>query len=101
MLDGSLEFTGSLPGSHAHIEPTCWQQYESKLFHNFRGFNPQSHESATFSTPYNVQNIINHVTGRNPSPMDGMIHSTLMHFGEGHELIVNVSDTLKISGVAQ
>ncbi|OQW91875.1 MAG: hypothetical protein BWK78_03305, partial [Thiotrichaceae bacterium IS1] len=52
-------------------------QHGGNLFHSFQDFNLQNHESATFSGPTNVQNIIGRVTGGNSSSIDGTIRSTI------------------------
>jgi filamentous hemagglutinin family protein len=76
-LDGSLGKSGALPGPNYQIGADLGQQHGGNLFHSFRDFNLQSHESATFSGPNNVQNIISRVTGGNPSSIDGTLRSTI------------------------
>jgi filamentous hemagglutinin family protein len=76
-LDGSLGRAGALPGPNYQIGANLGQQQGGNLFHSFRDFNLQSHESATFSGPTNVQNVISRVTGGNPSSIDGTLRSTI------------------------
>jgi filamentous hemagglutinin family protein len=76
-LDGTLGRAGALPGPNYQIGADLGQQHGGNLFHSFRDFNLQSHESATFSGPANVQNIISRVTGGNPSNIDGTLRSTI------------------------
>ncbi len=76
-LDGSLGRKGTLPGPDYQIGADLGQQHGGNLFHSFQDFNLQSHESATFSGPDNVQNIISRVTGGNPSHLDGTLRSTI------------------------
>jgi filamentous hemagglutinin family protein len=76
-LDGTLGRSGALPGPNYQIGANLGQQYGPNLFHSFRDFSLQSHESATFSGPTNVQNIISRVTGGNPSSIDGLLRSTI------------------------
>jgi len=74
--DGSLGAKMNLPGPDFQIESKLGQQHGGNLFHSFQDFNLQSHESATFFGPNNVQNIISRVTGGNPSSIDGTLRST-------------------------
>jgi filamentous hemagglutinin family protein len=76
-LDGTLGHTGPLPGPNYLIGAELGQQHGRNLFHSFRDFNLKSHESATFSGPNNVNNIIGRVTGGNPSNIDGLIRATI------------------------
>jgi filamentous hemagglutinin family protein len=76
-LDGTLGRAGALPGPNYQIGADLGQQHGGNLFHSFRDFNLQSHESATFSGPANVQNVISRVTGGNPSSIDGTLRSTI------------------------
>jgi filamentous hemagglutinin family protein len=76
-LDGTLGRTGPLPGPNYRIGAELGQQHGRNLFHSFRDFNLKSHESATFSGPNRVNNIIGRVTGGNPSNIDGLIRSTI------------------------
>ncbi len=76
-LDGSLGRGGPLPGPNYLIGADLGQQHGGNLFHSFRDFNLKSHESATFSGPNRVNNIIGRVTGGNPSNIDGLIRSSI------------------------
>jgi len=76
-LDGTLGKSGALPGTNYQISADLGQQHGGNLFHSFQDFNLQSHESATFSGPTSVQNIIGRVTGGNPSNIDGTLRSTI------------------------
>ncbi|MEK8016002.1 MAG: filamentous hemagglutinin N-terminal domain-containing protein, partial [Candidatus Parabeggiatoa sp.] len=53
------------------------RQHGGNLFHSFQYFNLNSSESATFSGPNSVSNVISRVTGGNPSNIDGLIRSTM------------------------
>jgi len=75
--DGSLGYGAALPGPHYQISAGWGQQHGGNLFHSFKDFNLQSHESATFFGPDTVQNIISRVTGGNPSNIDGRIRSQI------------------------
>ncbi|MDM8568161.1 filamentous hemagglutinin N-terminal domain-containing protein [Thiotrichales bacterium HSG1] len=77
MTDGTLGQQINLPGNNFQITPNLGQQHGSNLFHSFQDFNLNSSESATFSGPNSVQNIISRVTGGNSSSIDGLIRSTI------------------------
>ena len=75
--DGTLGQSINLPGPNFQITPDLGQQHGPNLFHSFYNFNLSSHESATFSGPNSVQNILSRVTGGNPSHIDGLFRSTI------------------------
>jgi len=75
--DSSLGRTLDLPGPDYQIGADLGQQYGSNLFHSFQNFNLQSFESATFSGPNHIQNVISRVTGGNRSNINGTIRSMI------------------------
>ncbi len=81
--DGTLQspFEGgrgvSLPGPDYKIGAELGKQSGANLFHSFEQFNLHKGESATFSGPDSVQNIISRVTGGNASWIDGKLASTI------------------------
>ncbi|MFK5970972.1 MAG: filamentous hemagglutinin N-terminal domain-containing protein [Candidatus Marithrix sp.] len=76
ILDGSLGINrATLSGPDYNIGAELGRQSGSNLFHSFNTFNINSNESATFSSPDNVNNIISRITGGNPSNIDGLIRS--------------------------
>ncbi|MDM8566359.1 filamentous hemagglutinin N-terminal domain-containing protein [Candidatus Halobeggiatoa sp. HSG11] len=77
ITDGTLGQNINLPGPDFQIEADLGQQHGGNLFHSFQDFNLNSSESATFSGPNSVQNIISRVTGGNPSNIDGLLRSTI------------------------
>ncbi|MDM8565656.1 filamentous hemagglutinin N-terminal domain-containing protein [Candidatus Halobeggiatoa sp. HSG11] len=77
ITDGTLGLQINLPGPDFQIIPDLGQQHSGNLFHSFQDFNLNSSESATFSGPNSVQNIISRVTGGNPSNIDGQLRSTI------------------------
>jgi filamentous hemagglutinin family protein len=101
-LDGSLGRPGALPGPNYQIGADLGQQHGGNLFHSFRDFNLQSHESATFSGPANVQNIISRVTGGNPSSIDGTLRSTIpnadMYFLNPYGILFGPNAKLDVQG---
>jgi filamentous hemagglutinin family protein len=76
-LDGTMG-PGVLNGPNYDIGAEFGQQHDGNLFHSFEVFNLSSSESATFSGPTSVENIISRVTGKdNPSNIDGTLRSTI------------------------
>jgi len=75
--DGTLGQALNLPGPSYQITPDLGQQHSGNLFHSFKDFNLQRFESATFSGPDTVQNVISRVTGGHPSHIDGLFRSTI------------------------
>jgi filamentous hemagglutinin family protein len=101
-LDGSLGRGGPLPGPDYFIGADLGQQHSGNLFHSFHDFNLQSHESATFSGPNSVQNVISRVTGGNPSNLNGLIRSTIpnadMYFLNPYGVIFGPNARLDVQG---
>ncbi|WP_207682789.1 filamentous hemagglutinin N-terminal domain-containing protein [Desulfonema magnum] len=79
ILDGTLGSSGklSLPGPDYEIKAEFGKQAGANLFHSFQQFNIHKHESATFSGPDSVQNIISRVTGGDSSWIDGKLCSAI------------------------
>jgi len=75
--DGTLGPLLNLQGPDYQIGPNLGQQHGANLFHSFQDFNLNRAESATFSGPNSVSNVISRVTGGNPSNLDGTIRSTI------------------------
>jgi filamentous hemagglutinin family protein len=77
--DGTLSSAGKfdLPGPDYKIRAEFGKQSGANLFHSFSRFNIHSGESATFTGPDSVQNIITRVTGGNASWIDGTICSAI------------------------
>jgi filamentous hemagglutinin family protein len=101
-LDGTLGRAGALPGPNYQIGADLGQQYGGNLFHSFRDFNLQSHESATFAGPNNVQNVISRVTGGNPSSIDGTLRSTIpnanLYFLNPYGIMFGPNAKLEVQG---
>lgn len=76
-LDGSLGPKGALAGPNYTIDANVGKQVGGNLFHSFGEFKVNTAESATFTGPNTVDNIIGRVTGGNPSLIDGTIRSTI------------------------
>jgi filamentous hemagglutinin family protein len=75
--DGSLGQALNLPGPDYQIGADLGQLRGGNLFHSFQDFNLQHFESATFSGPNHIQNVISRVTGGNPSSIDGLLRLTI------------------------
>ncbi len=78
-LDGSLGNAGTLdlPGPDYEIKAEYGHQAGTNLFHSFQQFNIHADESATFTGPDSVQNIISRVTGGDASWIDGRLASAI------------------------
>jgi filamentous hemagglutinin family protein len=75
--DGTLGPAGALAGPHYAIPANLGRQSGANLFHSFGLFNLATGESATFSGPNSVANVISRVTGGQASSIDGTLRSTL------------------------
>ncbi len=76
-LDGSLGPPGALAGPAYVIPPEVGQIRGNNLFHSFRQFNLNTGESATFTGPASVSNIVFRVTGGDASSIDGRLRSEI------------------------
>ncbi|MDM8564593.1 filamentous hemagglutinin N-terminal domain-containing protein [Candidatus Halobeggiatoa sp. HSG11] len=101
-LDGSLGNNNVLSGPNYLIRADFGQQHGNNLFHSFRYFNLNKHESAIFSGPNNIQNIISRVTGGNSSNIDGMIRSKIpnadMYFLNPNGIVFGPNAQLDVKG---
>src|SRR5687768_2737233 len=86
VLDGTLgRPTPVLTGPNYTIGSNVGRQVGGNLFHSFGQFNVNTGQSATFTGPVTVTNVIGRVTGSTPSNIDGLIRSTM--FGANFFLI--------------
>jgi filamentous hemagglutinin family protein len=76
-LDGSLGPAGALTGPNFVIPASVGQTRGSNLFHSFGLFNVLTGESANFTGPSSINNIIGRVTGGQKSTIDGKISSEI------------------------
>ncbi len=76
-LDGSLGAAGALAGPNFQVTADFGQRRGANLFHSFSHFSLANGETATFSGPGEVQNILSRVTGGGVSQIDGTIRSTI------------------------
>jgi len=76
-LDGSLGVNGAVIGPHYRIPDTLGQRAGSNLFHSFGSFSIRESESATFTGPAGIANVISRVTGGQTSTIDGRLRSEI------------------------
>jgi filamentous hemagglutinin family protein len=76
-LDGSLGPGGALSGPDYAVTADLGRQIGSNLFHSFGRFNIDTGESAIFSGPHSIDNILGQVTGGSASTIDGLLRSTI------------------------
>ncbi|MDM8565497.1 filamentous hemagglutinin N-terminal domain-containing protein [Candidatus Halobeggiatoa sp. HSG11] len=102
ITDGTLGQQQNLPGPNFQITSNQGQQHGGNLFHSFHDFNLNSSESATFSGPNSVQNILSRVTGGNLSNIDGLIRSTIpnadMYFLNPYGIMFGPNARLDVQG---
>ncbi|MDM8564631.1 filamentous hemagglutinin N-terminal domain-containing protein [Candidatus Halobeggiatoa sp. HSG11] len=102
ITDGTLGQNINLPGPNFQIDASLGQQHGDNLFHSFQDFNLNSLESATFSGPDSVQNILSRVTGDNSSNIDGLIRSTIpnadMYFLNPNGIMFGPNAQLDVQG---
>ena len=75
--DGTVGPATDLAGPDFTIGEDLGRLAGANLFHSFRQFNLGSGESAIFSGPDSVENVISRVTGGTASSVDGQISSTM------------------------
>jgi len=102
ITDGTLGRIETLSGDFK-IGDKLGQQIGSNLFHSFSIFNINKEESATFTGPNSISNIITRVTGGSRSLIDGALNSEIpdanlyllnpkgILFGENASLNINGS----------
>ena len=106
ITDGSLGPAKELTGPDFEITADLGLIKEdakgSNLFHSFSEFNLTSSESATFSGPASIANILSRVTGGNPSNIDGLMRSTIeganLYFLNPHGVFFGENAQIDVSG---
>lgn len=76
-IDGRLSAAQTLIGPNYGIGAGLGRQVGSNLFHSFGTFGLAQGETATFSGPTSVRNVVGRVSGGAPSAIDGTIRSTI------------------------
>ena len=72
--------SGTVPGvgtTTYHIKDSLGKQAGQNLFHSFSSFNVGTGESATFTGPGDIRNVVSRVTGGSYSSIDGTLRSTI------------------------
>lgn len=77
VLDGTVGPSGPLKGPDFAIGADLGRQLGPNLFHSFREFNLANGESATFTGPDAIENVIGRVTGGHGSMIDGRVASDI------------------------
>jgi len=75
ITDGTLGKATSLEGPNFFINDSLGLQVGGNLFHSFQEFNIFYGETATFTSPDSVKNILARVTGSNASLINGRLKS--------------------------
>ncbi len=76
-IDGSFSPAQTLAGPSYAIGAALGKQVGANLFQSFGKFGLTAGESATFSGPATIGNVIGRVTGGNPSSINGQLRSTI------------------------
>jgi filamentous hemagglutinin family protein len=76
--DGTMGPAGALTGPDFTIPHTDGTLTGNNLFHSFSQFNINTSESATFTGPANVNNVLSRVTGGYSSTIDGLLRTSGM-----------------------
>ncbi len=101
-LDGTMGAAGQLPGPNFTIADTDGTALGTNLFHSFSVFNIASTESATFTGPAGLDNVISRVTGGTASSIDGLFRSTVpgadVYFINPFGVIFGQNATLDVPG---
>lgn len=104
VMDGSLGSAGALSGPHYAVTASLGRQVGGNLFHSFGQFSLSATETATFSGPASVGNIISRVTGGIASTIDGKIVSSIaganFYFLNPSGIFFGAHATLDISGAS-
>lgn len=77
ILDGKFGSSGALSGPNYSIGAGLGRTRGNNLFHSFTQFDLQAGDTATFSGPANIQNILARVTGGSASSIDGTVRSDI------------------------
>ncbi|MDB4794565.1 filamentous hemagglutinin N-terminal domain-containing protein, partial [bacterium] len=77
VVDSSFGSEGALNGPNFQIPDNLGKTVGDNLFHSFTEFSLQTGQSATFTGPDAIQNILGRVTGNKVSEIDGLIKSEI------------------------
>jgi large exoprotein involved in heme utilization and adhesion len=76
-VDGRFSPAQTLSGPNYAIGANLGKQVGGNLFHSFGQFSLVKGDTATFSGPAAISNVISRVTGGSQSSIDGAIRSTI------------------------
>lgn len=77
VMDSTLGQAGSLAGPNFQIPAKLGKTVGNNLFHSFAEFSLTSDQSAIFTGPDSIQNILGRVTGDKASHIDGLLRSEI------------------------
>ncbi|OQW91628.1 MAG: hypothetical protein BWK79_16455, partial [Beggiatoa sp. IS2] len=77
VTDGSIGQAATLTGPNFAVTADLGRQEGNNLFHSFSLFNLNKEETATFSGPSSITNIISRITSSERSSIDGRIRSDI------------------------
>src|SRR5690348_1894901 len=101
-VDGRFGPAATLIGPNYAIGANLGRQVGSNLFHSFGRFGVTTGESATFSGPATVSNVIGRVTGGNPSSINGRIQSNItganLYLVNPNGIVFGPNATVNVSG---
>jgi len=93
-LDGTMGPAGAVSGPDYEITADLGSQVGSNLFHSFGRFNVGTGESATFSGPAAIANVIGRVTGGSASSIDGLLRTDFPSGSHPNLYLLNPSGIL-------
>ena len=100
--DGSFGAASGLSGPNFAIPASLGKKVGGNLFHSFAEFNLVNGQSATFSGPADVRNILSRVTGGTASSIDGILRSDIdgahLYFINPSGVLFGANAKLEISG---
>ncbi len=107
VIDNSFSKNQELAGPNFHISEDFGKIIGNNLFHSFDEFNLHKGQSAIFTGPNSIENILGRVTGSNVSKINGIIRSEINDanlyllnpngFIFGKNAMINVKGSLTIS----
>jgi filamentous hemagglutinin family protein len=101
-MDGSLGTKTTLAGPNYTIGHELGQIRGSNLFHSFAQFNVLTGESATFTGPNGIANVLSRVTGGRQSTIDGPLRSQIpganLYLMNPSGVVFGPNATLDVSG---
>jgi filamentous hemagglutinin family protein len=101
-IDGRFSPAQTLAGPNYAITAGLGKQVGGNLFQSFGVFGLSTSESATFSGPATVNNVIGRVTGGSSSSIDGKIQSTIaganLYLINPNGIVFGPNATVNVSG---